>query len=366
MNHLHNVWISFALGLATGGVLHAAPKMESIRVASDGVSFAQGDGKKFIAWGFNYDRDAQGRLLEDYWADEWSTVEADFQEMKALGANVVRIHLQLGKFMAAPDRADEASLERLAQLVKLAERTGLYLKLTGLGCYHKQDVPKWYDPLPEPDRWAVQARFWEHIARVGAPSPAIFGYDLMNEPILPGREKETDWLGGEFGGKYFVQRIALDLAGRTREEVAKAWVTKMADAIRRHDTRHMITVGVIPWALVFPGAKPLFYSPEVAEKLDFVSVHFYPEQGEIDKALRALSVYEVGKPLVIGEVFPLKCGMDELDEFITRSEEIADGWIGFYWGKTIEDYRKENGSIGDAITRAWLEYFQRRTAAASR
>ena len=42
----------------------------------------------------------------------------------------------------------------------------------------------------------------------------------------------------------------------------------------------MITVGVIPWAQVFKGAKPLFYSPEVGGPLDFVSVHFYPEEGQ--------------------------------------------------------------------------------------
>ena len=47
----------------------------------------------------------------------------------------------------------------------VAERTGLYLDLTGLGCYHKQDVPAWYDQLSEPERWAVQARFWAAIAR---------------------------------------------------------------------------------------------------------------------------------------------------------------------------------------------------------
>jgi len=364
MNRIRTLWILGALAFTGAGWLRAAPTMDWIRVASDGVSFAQGDGKRFTAWGFNYDHDAQGRLLEDYWLDEWLTVEADFQEMKALGANVVRIHLQLARLMSAPDRANEASLERLDRLVKLAERTGLYLKLTGLGCYHKQDTPKWYDTLGEPERWAVQARFWESVAKVCALSPAIFCYDLMNEPILPGGTKETDWLAGDFGGKHFVQRIALDLAGRTREEVAKAWVDQLAGAIRRHDTRHLITVGVIPWALAFPGAKPLFYSPAVGEKLDFVSVHFYPEKDQIEKALRALSVYEVGKPLVIGEIFPMKCSVDELGEFITRSADIADGWIGFYWGQTIEEYKskKDKGSISDAITRAWLEFFQSRAA----
>ena len=58
-------------------------------------------GARFVPWGFNYDHDENGRLLEDYWDTEWPKVDADFREMKDLGANVVRVHLQLGKFMKA-------------------------------------------------------------------------------------------------------------------------------------------------------------------------------------------------------------------------------------------------------------------------
>jgi len=187
----------------------------------------------------------------------------------------------------------------------------------------------------------------------------------MNEPILPGDKKETEWLAGEFGGNYFVQRITLDLAGRTRQQVAKAWVDRLAAAIRKHDSRHLVTVGVIPWALTFPGAKPLFYSPEVAEHLDFASVHFYPESGKIDKALTALAVYDIGKPLVVEEMFPLKCSVPDLEAFIDGSRKIADGWIGFYWGKTIEESRGSK-ELSGAITAGWLEFFKRRAATIKR
>jgi endo-1,4-beta-mannosidase len=286
-------------------------------------------------------------------------VEADFREMKQLGANVVRIHLQMGKFMRDPAEPNVAALDRLDRLVGLAERVQLYLDLTGLACYHKADVPAWYDTLPEQERWEVQARFWEAVAGRCAQSPAIFCYDLMNEPVVPSGKKETDWLLGELGGKYFVQRISLDLAGRTQREVAKAWVDWLVRAIRSHDDRHLITVGVIPWVLVFPKAKPLFYSREVAENLDFACVHFYPETGKIDEAVKALAAYDIGKPVVIEEIFPLKCSSAELDEFIERSKATASGWIGFYWGKTPEEYRQSN-TLSDALTLAWLELFQRR------
>jgi hypothetical protein len=329
-------------------------------LSEEGLDFVYSEsGTRFVAWGFNYDHDVSGRLLEDYWQTEWSTVVEDFQEMKALGANVVRVHPQLGKFMATADRPNEGALERLGRLVELAEATGLYLAITGLGCYHKAEVPGWYDALNETQRWTVQARFWEAIAERCAESDAVFCYDLMNEPILPGEgEQAGEWVAGEFGGKHFVQRITLDLAGRTRPEVARAWVHTLVAAIRKHDERHLVTVGVIPWVHTFPNAKPLFYSKEVGEQLDFVSVHFYPKKGEVDRALTALAAYDVGKPLLIEETFPLWCSEEEFDAFMTASAERVDGCIGFYWGKTIEEYSRPGTDIAGSIMKNWLEYFR--------
>lgn len=331
---------------------------EFIRVSSDGRSFVSATtNEPFVVWGVNYDHDDSGRLLEDYWVDEWSTLEEDFREIRALGANVVRIHLQLPKFMDTADLPNAESLTQLARLVRLAETTGLYLDVTGLGCYHKQTVPEWYDKLDEAARWDVQVHFWQAVAKTCKGSPAVFCYDLMNEPILAGNKIETEWLGGELAGKYFVQRITLDLAGRTREEVARLWVEKLTTAIRAVDDQHMLTVGVIPWAHVFTGAKPLFYAPDVGKPLDFVSVHFYPKKGEVEKALEALKVYEVGKPLVIEEMFPLSCSIEELETFIKGSQSFADGWIGFYWGKTIAESEAQ-GDIKGAIVANWLRYFK--------
>lgn len=340
-----------------------AASLGFIGVSEDGQHFVYtGSGRKFTPWGFNYDHDREGRLLESYWAEEWGTVAEDFAEMKALGANTVRIHLQLGRFMRSPTEPERESLQLLSRLLELAEETGLWLDLTGLGCYRKPEVPEWYNALAEQERWEVQARFWEAVAQTCSGSPAIFCYDLMNEPILTEDSEGRDWTPGEFGGLYFVQRITLDHAGRTREEIAKAWVAKLAGAIRKHDKRHLITVGAIPWAHTWPKAKPFFYSKEVAAPLDFVSLHFYPKAGEVTKALEALAVYEIGKPIVIEEMFPLSCSVEELDEFLGRSRPLAAGWIGFYWGKTIADYEEqEERSIAEELTLGWLRYFRNKT-----
>ena len=341
-----------ARGVATG----------FIRVSGDGRHFVLGpSGAQFKPWGFNYDHDASNRLIEDYWTDEWPAIEGDFKEMRELGANTVRIHLQLGKVMRSQTQPDDRCLERLARLLRLAQTNLLYLDITGLGCYKKEDVPAWYNKLNEAERWNVQARFWQAVAKTCSQSPAVFCYDLMNEPVVSEDKKNRDWTPGAFGDRYFVQRLTLDFAGRSEKEIARAWVEKMVAVVRKEDRMHLATVGAIPWALTFPGAKPLFYSREVSQHLDFVSLHFYPKTGEVTEALKALEVYDIGKPMVIEEMFPLSCSVTELDEFIDGSKTRVTGWIGFYWGKTISEYKAGKVTIAEGMALGWLEYFKRKT-----
>ncbi len=338
-------WLS-AVGAAP------AADMEPIHVAKDKHSFILADsGRRFVPWGFNYDHDAGGRLIEDYWDGEWPKVEKAFADMHKLGANVVRIHLQFGKFMDAADKPNDKQLDRLVALLKLAERERLYLDLTGLACYHKKDVPAWYDKLSEKDRWDAQAHFWEAVAGRCARSNAVFCYDLMNEPVSPGAKVESGgWLPGKpLGDSYFVQFISLDPAGRAPSEVTRQWVHRLTTAIRKKDDRHLITVGMLP-----------FIPDKVGGDLDFLSVHLYPQAKKVDESLRTLHGFAAfGKPVLIEETFPLSCSQAELEEFIDKSAKDAAGWIGFFWGRTPEDL-KDAKTLGDAMTRDWLEFFRKK------
>jgi hypothetical protein len=335
-------------------------RLETIKVSPDQKGFIQHpSGRPFIPWGFNYDHDENGRLLEDYWGTEWPKVGEDFREMKQLGANVVRVHLQFGKFMVSESQPNTNALVRYAQLLRLAERTGLYLDVTGLGCYHKQDVPAWYDALTEERRWAAQANFWRAIARVGRGSPAIFCYDLMNEPVAPHKTGVgKEWLGPPFGGKHFVQWISREGRGRERPEIARTWIRQLVAAIRAEDAKHLITVGVVDWSLPRPGLDSAFHPRVIAPELDFLSVHIYPEKGKVNEAIETLKLFHVGKPVVIEETFPLKCSREEFDEFFHRSKPHAAGWIGFYWGRTPDECRRSK-ELADAFMLGWLEWFQR-------
>jgi hypothetical protein len=352
--------------IVTGQIHHPEAPVPLERVICDEAArsfMVQGTGRKFQVWGLNYDRDARGRLIEDYWRDEWPKVEADFRAMKKLGANVVRVHLQFGRFVTKPDEVDRVQLEQLKRLIDLAERLELYLDLTGLGCYSKADIPAWYDALPEAERWRSPARFWEAVSQVAAISKAVFCYDLMNEPVVPAeRQADRDWLGTGPGldGKFYVQKITLDPAGRARPEVARAWIKVMRVAIRRHDPNGLITVGLLDASLDEPGAPFVGITPQVvAAELDFVAVHLYPEPGKIDQDLARLKRFRIGaKPLIIEETFPLKCGGAEFARFADSARDSTAGLIGFYWGEDRNEL-KRRGTIAADQTSEWLEYFER-------
>ncbi len=342
----------------------AETPMRFVEVASDGRGFGfAGTEQRFVPWGFNYDHDRASRLIEDYWLTEWDAVAGDFREMKALGANVVRVHLQFGRFFPQPDKPDEANVRQLARLLALAEETGLYLDVTGLGCYRKSDTPAWYDALDEAGRWQAQAKFWETIAATCAQSPAVFCYDLMNEPVAPaGSGKPGAWLGPPFGGPdgfCFVQYISRDQAGRDRAAIAARWIETLVAAIRKHDKKHLITVGLVDWSLELPARLYSGFAPaKIAAPLDFLCVHLYPREGKLDEDLATLAAFaKAGKPVVIEETFPLKTSLETFGKFIEASRKDAAGWLGFYWGKAPAELDPK-ASIQDALMKMWLEYFR--------
>ena len=191
----------------------------------------------------------------------------------------------------------------------------------------------------------------------------------MNEPVVPGgARKPGDWLGPPFLGSdagYFVQFIALEQKGRPRPDIARQWCRRLAAAVRSRDRRHLVTVGLVPWSLDRPGITSGFAPKAIAAELDFVAVHLYPEKGKRKEAIETLSGFAVGKPVVIEEMFPLNCSLAEFEQFLDESKRAASGWMGFYWGKTPEQYRK-SAAVQDAVVLGWLELFQRHALSIAR
>jgi hypothetical protein len=155
------------------------------------------------------------------------------------------------------------------------------------------------------------------------------------------------------GDVEFCQRLTLDPGTRSGDEIFRAWTKRMVAAIRKHDQRHLITLGMLP----FPGAYKA-----TAEQLDFISPHLYPKANKVDAEIELLKQFDWGKPIVIGETFPLSCSADEEREFLLKSRAFAHGWIGHWPDESPAQLAelKQQGklSIQQAIWLSWVELFR--------
>ena len=316
--------------------------------------FATEEGSTFIPWGYNYTTDRASLLIEDRWDNEaeWDIITEDFAEMKAYGANTVRIHLQFHEFMRDPRTPDPEALSNLARLLEVAEETGVYLDVTGLAAYRKEDQPAWYDTLDESARWAAQTVFWEAVATTLAHSDNVFAYNLMNEPVVLSTP-QIEWLPGDgFGGFHFVQSLTRDLGSRSQVDVFNQWIAMQAEAVRRGDPRHLVTVGFLPLGDLnrFEGS------------LDFLSTHIYPEMGNVNAAVDYTLGNIGGKPLLIEEIGPVRAGRDDLLSYMDQVNQSVAGFLGHYMGLTASELASQ-GTIGAALQREFLIAFSARSPA---
>jgi len=326
--------------------------LPEIHIVPGTDQFLNEKGEVFVPWGYQYLLTDTYGMIEDHWDLEstWKTIEEDFEEMKTYSANIVRIHLQYNKFMLDPETPNPDALNKLERLIKIAEDKELYLDITGLCAYRKSDSPLWYDELDEQGRWASQARFWKAIAATVKDSPAVFAYDLMNEPVVPGKV-QTEWLHpNTLGGYSFVQFLVKDRGDRTREEIFKSWISQMACAIRTEDPKHFITVGYLS----------AFFPPVIdTDELDYISIHIYPRSGKIQEYADYILDSKKNKPLVLEELDPLFCSSVEMLLFLDKTNDALNGVISYYDGKSLEE-KAESGTIIDALGKDWIEKFMER------
>ncbi|RCH55357.1 hypothetical protein DJ568_09255 [Mucilaginibacter hurinus] len=318
-------------------------------VAVQGTGFVDSEGKKFIPWGVNYTNGKTFLLMDNEWYDEtdWQIIKQDFREMKAMGLNIVRIHLQYKNFMTGVNTPNLQSLKRLKELIDFTATIGLYLDITGLCSYLNED-PAWYTNLDEAGRWATQALFWKAVARVAKGNNNVFCYNLINEPVTP-TSATTIWLPGEaFGGLYYyVQHITRQPAGRSWTAITSAWISKLKSAIREEDNRTLVTVGFI-------GLGKISYFNDL---LDYNSIHIYPKSNTITQSLNIIKSSQSDKPLVVEET-SWEAGYDNMRLFIntTQNDGLTVGYMAHYHGETIEDLEKQSG-MGPAIQREWYKIF---------
>ncbi len=108
--------------------------------------------------------------------------EADFQDLAATGANVVRVSISLRKCSGC-ERYDapEAALSYVERILERGHRLGFRVVVTLLPMpgFSKSDY--WGNPVLQADI----VHQWAQVASRLKRFPALQAYDLINEPVLP-------------------------------------------------------------------------------------------------------------------------------------------------------------------------------------
>ncbi len=327
----------------------AGTALPKVRIAADGRTFDSADGKPFVPLGVNYYRPGTG------WAPQlWKQFDADatrrdFEKMKDLGVNCVRVFLSFGSFYQEPGRLDPAGLAKFDEFLSMAEAAGIYVHPTGPD--HWEGLPEWARTDHYADERTLEAleQFWRLFAARYRGRNVLFAYDLKNEPAVGwiGRSMSPAWnrwlrarygsaeqaaaaWGVEAGSLVFGEvapppaeaspgsRRLLDYQ-HFREQLADEWTRRQAVAIKSADPEALVTVGLIQWSVpaLLPGIQHYsgFRPSRQAKLLDFLEIHFYPladgfleyarpEDEDRNAAYLESVVREVaaaGRPVVVAE-----------------------------------------------------------------
>ena len=339
--------LGLAVALESGAAsAHSTPTPVMPRITVHGDRLFAGR-VPWRGWGFGWGGNPFATIayLDDPTPARLKSLAAQLHTAHRLGANTMRVFVELGQVMAGPRRVRRRTLRALKALLSLAERERVYLDIAGNLVWRPARVMGWYEALTESERWDVQARFWEAVAGIAATSPAVLCYELMSEPIVGnGPERYLGWVGG----MTFVQSIA-DGQGRDTAAVARAWTRELASAVRKEDKRP-VTIGFLPTlhAAIVPDI--------VGDLLDVIELHVYPGRTtDVDARLLVRNFAHLHKPVFIGETGELFCTDRVERDFLlwaNRYVDVIDEWFD---GRDPHHMRVR--SIADAVYRSSLLLF---------
>lgn len=180
------------------------------------------------------------------------TIAKDFDIIKKANLNTIRVFIQYEDFGKAKVKLEK--LAKLKVLLDLAEAKKLAVIVTLFDFYSDYTIPS----------WTLTHRHAEHIVSEFKNHKAILGWDIKNEPNL-------------------------DFENRNKENVLN-WLDHMITVIKENDPNHLITIG---WSNSVEATN-------LANKLDFISYHFYNDMIHLEYETNGL-LKNTNKPVVIEE-----------------------------------------------------------------
>ncbi len=252
--------------------------------------------------------------LFNTYMDNWIT-ESDLDTIKELGFNCVRVPFWYRNFYYDDqgrkilDENGDWDFSRLEWIVNECSEREIYVVLDMHGAVGYQSVAEHcgkndscglYDDTPEGERYReLTEELWVAVATLFKDEPAVAMYDLLNEPMC-------DVPGGE-------------LLRRKNNEMI---YSRLYDAVREVDDRHIITLEAIWSALALPLAWTKGWKNVVYQ------VHFYNNTDfSFNFAAWLVKIIFADVPKMMGEFYPL--GDSTWDNCFRTLEKADYSW--FLW-----------------------------------
>lgn len=337
------MFLSRTLPAVPGGQWYLyAPRLPRITVVGDELRRL---GVRFKSWGYQ-------QLNYFYMAGyftvggeaERDQVAIDIAGNRGMGANTIRLHMDLWWFIDGPNKDAlevlPGPLENLLFFLEVCRQNGVYVLLSGNNTWDPSIIPGWFDELSYADRWDVSEFFWIEIATavVGSGNAsAVLGYELANEPSM-NADPDWEWYGDDVFGIGIYYRHLIARGPDVGDATVRDWIIQLRDAIKAVDPQGLVTVGTFPF---FTGS---FGYENIEDLLDFLSPHCYPPFEFFGQTLEEMLGYLNGwtasiKPLVIGEtslwsLVPSN-NTDYMDALLAAD---YDGVINFSYGYAPEEF----------------------------
>jgi len=337
-------------------------------------------GQKFVPRGANlwrwkfWPRGSEQILIDTLFNTQIGQLESALEELPKMGGdgfNVVRVweNACWGGAPGCMDRAsgglDPAYLRNLARFLQVAKDNGVYVMLTVdelpdtggygslLGSAGGQFEGSFNRLFMTDGGIEAQRRYYADfitgLREAGAPTDAIFAYELHNEAFFEGQlppfsnpsAQVTPANGGTYDLANPTQRRAL------MEDSWLHYIKEVSQAIKALDPTALVTMGFFVQHEPNPvliGDPRLVYLNKVLNEsvLDFVDLHAYPGY-DLNMRQHAENFDIIGytkKPLIMGEfgadrhVFPdVIAAATKLQGWQAESCEFGfDGWLMWTWG----------------------------------
>lgn len=377
------------------------PYQESfIVIAPDNWTFQyEGTQEQFIPFGTNFfdprrvfhppgkPRTAPFAVITKF---DYASTDSLLTLMENIGVNIIRLFISVRPLFPEYKKANEENFKIIDKYIELAEKHHMRIIM---GVYDRWERwPDWMHGDIYADDYIIEGQqfIMEYWAKRYKDEPTIFSYSLENEPTVSTgwssacREKFTAWVKEKYRNEATLKKYWIDypFAGENwdaikippdysnpfnrrlydfqifREQLAADWLKKIYESLRKYDSKHMMTVGLVQMsAPLYRLAHrqglgmfgyPAFNPHVIAPYVDYMTIHGYDWWDDnVEYFIEGLLRYSfVGKPIILEEFRFLKKTIDHTIGSVSGWLNWSAFWIGsIRWLYDLREGRYTSGGI---------------------